>query len=102
MKRRLCILACALLGSCALFTPDTEPALQAVQAIGRSVDRIEDRMERVLATAGDPAAAEKLRAAFVADIDAVRRMDAALLDWIAAVGSVDWRKLFEEGVRGGK
>lgn len=96
MKRRLCVLACALLGSCALFSPDTKPALEAVRAVEVSVDRIEDRIGRVLATAGDPAAVERIRAAFAEDFGTIRRMDAALLDWIAAVGEVDWRELFEE------
>lgn len=95
MKRllALCVLA---MPACSLFSKDTAPAIDALRGVETTTARTYERIRLVLENVTNEAARAKLSAEFDAEERATKQLLAAVLEWVEAVGEVDWKTLYKE------
>ena len=89
----LCLLLA--LPSCGLFSPDTKPASDAIIAL-EQINAA--RLERELALAEritDEDARAQWVAAFERDAGQVSALHSKMLEWVDAVGQINWKELYE-------
>lgn len=95
---RAMILACAalLLASCGLFSPDVGPAAAAISE-SRAIS--DARLERELALCArieDAEARARWEEAFRRDAARADVLAEQLLEWVDAVGELDWKTLYRD------
>lgn len=93
--RRAILLMTLCLPSCGLFSPDTKPATDAVIVL-EQINAA--RLERELALAAritDEDARAQWVAAFERDAGQASAMHGKLLEWVDAVGAINWKELYE-------
>lgn len=85
----------ALLPSCGLFSPDTKPATDAIifleQANAARLKREIALAERIV----DVEARAQWVEAFKHDAGQVSAMHDKMLEWVDAVGMINWKELYE-------
>ena len=93
--RRAILLMTLCLPSCGLFSPDTKPATDAVIML-EQINAA--RLERELALAEritDEDARAQWVAAFERDAGQVSAVHSKMLEWVDAVGAINWKELYE-------
>lgn len=93
--RSIILCLAALLPSCGLFSPDTKPAADAFVALEQiNAARLEREMalvERIT----DADARQKWVEAFERDAGQVSALHAQLMDWVDAVGQINWKEIYQ-------
>lgn len=97
MPMRSIVLAGLLcfLPSCALFSPDPQPAVDAVDRLDRiGADRFAGEM-KLVDRIEDPAAQAEFRAFFERAREQSVELRGSLLDYLSAIGDVDFAALYK-------
>jgi len=89
------LLTILCLPSCGLFSPDTKPATDAMVMLEQiNAARLEREMALAERITDEDARAQWV-AAFERDAGQVSSMHSKLLEWVDAVGAINWKELYE-------